>query len=167
VFAICWLPLNLYHIRADFGTDPSRHNSTVYLMVHWLAMSSVCYNPFIYSIRNSHFRRGIKNFFLFIFCRYNNTTDITSRLQDVSNSQMTSFRSNSTRVKQQCVVDSADEAFNGSLESIGFKSQNENSEKDSNKIHKWFSKWINNNNFESEVHNKESIHSSRIKSNSM
>jgi hypothetical protein len=151
VFAICWLPLNLYHIRADFGTDPSRHNSTVYLMVHWLAMSSVCYNPFIYSIRNSYFRRVIKNFFLFIFCRYNKTRNSSSRLQEVSNTQMTSFRFNSTRVKQHCVVDSADEAINGSLESNGSKPQNEILKKDSNKRHKWLPKWINNNNFESEV----------------
>ncbi len=124
MFAICWLPLNLYHIRADFGTDPSRHNSTVFLMVHWLAMSSVCYNPFIYSIRNSYFRTRIKNFFLFIFCRCNNIQNITSRLQNISNVQMTSFRCNSTRVKQQFVVDSAHEAINGSLESNGSKSQN-------------------------------------------
>ncbi len=131
MFAICWLPLNLYHIRADFGTDPSRHNSTVYLMVHWLAMSSVCYNPFIYSIRNSYFRRVIKNFFLFIFCRYNKTQNSSSRLRDVSNTQMTSFRFNSTRVKQQYVVDSADEVDR--LKVNALKSQNENSEKDSNK----------------------------------
>jgi hypothetical protein len=146
VFAICWLPLNLYHIRADFGTDPYRHNMNIYLMVHWLAMSSVCYNPFIYSIRNSYFRRGIKNFFLFIFCRYNNTQNITNRLQEISNTQMTSFRCNSTRVKQECVVDSPDEVINGSLESNGSKSQNETLEKDSNKTDKWLSKWINNNN---------------------
>ncbi len=147
MFAICWLPLNLYHIRADFGTDPYRHNMNVYLMVHWLAMSSVCYNPFIYSIRNSYFRRGIKNFFLFIFC-HNKRRNSSSRLQEISNTQMTSFRCNSTRVKRQCVVDSADETINGSLESNGSKSHNEILEKDSNK---WLSKSINNNNFESEV----------------
>jgi hypothetical protein len=59
---------------------------------------------------------------------------------------MTSFRCNSTRVKQECVVDSPDEAINGSLESNGSKSQNETLEKDSNKTDKWLSKWINNNN---------------------
>jgi hypothetical protein len=55
---------------------------------------------------------------------------------------MTSLRCNSTRVKRQCVVDSADEVINGLLESNGSKSQNEISEKDSNK---WLSKSINNN----------------------
>ncbi len=93
--------------------------------------SSVCYNPFIYSIRNSYFRRVIKNFFLFIFCRYNKTQNSSSRLRDVSNTQMTSFRFNSTRVKQQYVVDSADEVDR--LKVNALKSQNENSEKDSNK----------------------------------
>jgi hypothetical protein len=61
---------------------------------------------------------------------------------------MTSFQCNNTRVKQQCVVDSPHEAINGSLERNGSKSQNEMLVKDSNK---WLSKWINNNNFESEV----------------
>ena len=148
MFAICWLPLNLYHIRANFGTDPSRHNFTVYLIVHWLAMSSVCYNPFIYSIRNSYFRTRFKNFFLFIFCRYNNRLNSSSRLQEISNTQMTSFRCNSTRVKQQCVVDSAHEAINRSLQRNGSKSQNEMLVKDSNK---WLSKWINNNSLESQI----------------
>jgi hypothetical protein len=64
---------------------------------------------------------------------------------------MTSFQCNSTRVKQQCVVDSAHEAINGSLERNGSKSQNKILEKDSNKTHKLLSKWINNNNLESEV----------------
>jgi hypothetical protein len=64
---------------------------------------------------------------------------------------MTSLQCNNTRVKRQCVVDSADEAINGLLESNGSKSQNEILEKDSNKIHEWLSKLKNNNNLESEV----------------
>ena len=62
VFAICWLPLNTYHLIADLksGTGPSRHSTTLFFLCHWFAMSSVCYNPFIYSWLNDHFKAGAK-----------------------------------------------------------------------------------------------------------
>ena len=58
VFSICWLPLNLYHILTDFHPNNAvfRYNSTAYLTCHWLAVSSVCYNPFIYCWLNVSFR---------------------------------------------------------------------------------------------------------------
>jgi hypothetical protein len=150
VFAICWLPLNLYHIRADFGTDPFRHNMNVYLMVHWLAMSSVCYNPFIYSIRNSYFRRGIKNFFRFIFCRCDESRNGTSPMRDLSNTQFSSFRCNSTRVKELCETN--DEAINKrSLVRNGTKSQSLTLSDRPNKSHKWLQKWKTNENFETQI----------------
>ena len=46
VFALCWLPLNLYHLLVDFAGFQNDFNTLI--VVHWLAMSSVCYNPFIY-----------------------------------------------------------------------------------------------------------------------
>ena len=60
LFAICWMPLNLYHLIVDFRvtTSPTRHNSTLFFFCHWLAMSNVCYNPFIYCWLNEHFRAG-------------------------------------------------------------------------------------------------------------
>lgn len=60
LFAICWMPLNLYHLIVDFSVDtsPTRHNSTLFFVCHWLAMSNVCYNPFIYCWLNEHFRAG-------------------------------------------------------------------------------------------------------------
>jgi hypothetical protein len=147
VFAICWLPLNLYHIRADFGTDSYRHNMNVYLMVHWLAMSSVCYNPFIYSIRNSYFRTGVKNFFRFIFCRCDESRNGTSPL---SNTRFSSFRCNSTRVKEHCETNN--EATNErSLLRNGSKSQNLILSDRPNKSHKRIQKWRTNQNFETQI----------------
>ncbi|CAN7939771.1 unnamed protein product, partial [Ixodes hexagonus] len=59
-FAVCWLPLNTYHLvvhfRAVRGLD--RYNSSLFIFFHWLAMSSVCYNPFIYCWLNDSFRQG-------------------------------------------------------------------------------------------------------------
>ncbi|XP_054157274.1 G-protein coupled receptor 83-like [Oppia nitens] len=72
VFAFCWLPLNVYHIVADFVTDNRlTHNFSLLIAVHWLAMSSVCYNPFIYSARNSYFREGFRSLVKMMCCRFN------------------------------------------------------------------------------------------------
>ncbi|XP_054158946.1 G-protein coupled receptor 83-like [Oppia nitens] len=60
VFAVCWLPINVYHLLVDFKLI--KHNFTVFLVVHWFAMSSVCYNPFIYCWLNESFRKGSKKF---------------------------------------------------------------------------------------------------------
>ncbi|XP_042214080.1 uncharacterized protein LOC121860779 [Homarus americanus] len=62
LFALCWMPLNTYHLVVDFGVTvgPSRHSSTVFFICHWFAMSNVCYNPFIYCWLNDHFRAGAK-----------------------------------------------------------------------------------------------------------
>ncbi|XP_054719185.1 G-protein coupled receptor 83-like [Uloborus diversus] len=65
LFAICWLPLNLYHILKEFkqigelrGSSASIRGSTIFFCCHWFAMSSVCYNPFIYCWLNAQFRSG-------------------------------------------------------------------------------------------------------------
>lgn len=62
LFALCWLPLNTYHLVADFGGSlgPFRHSSSVFFLCHWFAMSNVCYNPFIYCWLNDHFRSGAR-----------------------------------------------------------------------------------------------------------
>lgn len=62
LFALCWLPLNVYHLVSDVGASVSvtRHNSTAFLVCHWLAMSSVCYNPFVYCWLNANFREAVK-----------------------------------------------------------------------------------------------------------
>ena len=62
LFALCWLPLNVYHLVSDVAASagPTRHNSTAFLICHWLAMSSVCYNPFVYCWLNINFRNAVK-----------------------------------------------------------------------------------------------------------
>ena len=40
-FAICWLPLNLYHLLCDFHLI--ERNFKIFILCHWFAMSSVWY----------------------------------------------------------------------------------------------------------------------------
>ena len=75
-FAICWLPLHLFHLYLDF-INSELMNTQLFIVVHWLGMSSVMYNSFIYSSRNKHFRCGMKKvirydlFALFICVLFN------------------------------------------------------------------------------------------------
>ena len=42
IFALCWLPFNVYYLLLDFRFI-KQTNFIVFLLCHWLAMSSVCY----------------------------------------------------------------------------------------------------------------------------
>lgn len=65
VFAVCWFPLNCYVILLSSHTIPS--SNALYFCFHWLAMSSTCYNPFIYCCLNPAFRQELR--LLFHMCR--------------------------------------------------------------------------------------------------
>ncbi|XP_040138101.2 G-protein coupled receptor 83-like [Ictidomys tridecemlineatus] len=59
VFAICWFPLNCYVVlisSADVETE-----SVLFYAFHWFAMSSTCYNPFIYCWLNRSFRAKLRS----------------------------------------------------------------------------------------------------------
>lgn len=66
LFAVLWLPLNVYNLIDEFTRDDDKsylkklglYNSTIYFICHWLAMSSLCCNPFIYCWLNKNFRSG-------------------------------------------------------------------------------------------------------------
>lgn len=61
VFSICWLPLNIFHLNSDFFSSNRISDPNIFFICHWFAMSSVCYNPFIYFWLNRHFRQEIKH----------------------------------------------------------------------------------------------------------
>ncbi|XP_045189350.2 G-protein coupled receptor 83-like [Mercenaria mercenaria] len=62
IFAICWMPLNLYQVLADFhpNVEVFHYNSTTFFICHWIAISSTCYNPFVYCWLNETFRAEVK-----------------------------------------------------------------------------------------------------------
>ncbi|XP_048191336.1 probable G-protein coupled receptor 83 [Perognathus longimembris pacificus] len=58
VFAVCWFPLNCYVVLiSSAGIDAE---SVLFYAFHWFAMSSTCYNPFIYCWLNRSFRAKLR-----------------------------------------------------------------------------------------------------------
>ncbi|CAF0787559.1 unnamed protein product [Adineta steineri] len=57
IFAICWLPLNIVHMVAEFHRSELSHYKALFLSTHVIAMSSTIYNPFLYSWLNDNFRK--------------------------------------------------------------------------------------------------------------
>ncbi|KAI5630309.1 putative G-protein coupled receptor 83, partial [Silurus asotus] len=62
VFAVCWFPLNCYVVL--LSSKVIQANNAIYFSFHWLAMSSTCYNPFIYCWLNHNFRAEIRSLLL-------------------------------------------------------------------------------------------------------
>ncbi|XP_075439520.1 G-protein coupled receptor 83-like [Ascaphus truei] len=59
VFAVCWFPLNCYVVLiSSLGI---KTKNALYFALHWFAMSSTCYNPFIYCWLNESFRLELKS----------------------------------------------------------------------------------------------------------
>nr|XP_040043615.1 probable G-protein coupled receptor 83 [Gasterosteus aculeatus aculeatus] len=65
VFAVCWFPLNCYVVL--LSSQAIHSSNALYFCFHWLAMSSTCYNPFIYCCLNPAFRAELR--LLFDICR--------------------------------------------------------------------------------------------------
>ncbi|KAJ8683833.1 hypothetical protein QAD02_019625 [Eretmocerus hayati] len=62
VFAVCWMPLNLCNIVIDFNTEIEnwRYYKAFFFIAHLIAMSSTCYNPFLYAWLNENFKKEFK-----------------------------------------------------------------------------------------------------------
>lgn len=60
-FAVSWAPINAYHLLTHFKVV--RHDSVAILVAHMIAMSSSCYNPYIYCWLNEHFRQEAARWF--------------------------------------------------------------------------------------------------------
>lgn len=62
IFLLSWLPLNVINIMNDFYVQMSnwQYYFLSFFMVHSMAMSSTCYNPFLYAWLNENFRKEFK-----------------------------------------------------------------------------------------------------------
>ncbi|XP_026733115.1 prolactin-releasing peptide receptor-like [Trichoplusia ni] len=59
IFGLSWLPLNLINISSDFYSlaEDWRYYMVLFFVAHFIAMSSTCYNPFLYAWLNENFRK--------------------------------------------------------------------------------------------------------------
>ncbi|XP_047364691.1 prolactin-releasing peptide receptor-like [Vespa velutina] len=62
IFGFSWLPLNIVNIINDFYPPANdwSYYGLFFFMTHCLAMSSTCYNPFLYAWLNDNFRKEFK-----------------------------------------------------------------------------------------------------------
>ncbi|XP_025154341.1 prolactin-releasing peptide receptor isoform X2 [Harpegnathos saltator] len=62
IFGISWLPLNIINVVEDFYSPANdwSYYRLCFFMTHCLAMSSTCYNPFLYAWLNDNFRKEFK-----------------------------------------------------------------------------------------------------------
>ena len=59
IFGISWLPVNTIHIIGDYFAKASHweYFNLCFFCTHVVAMSSTCYNPFLYAWLNENFRK--------------------------------------------------------------------------------------------------------------
>lgn len=60
VFAISWMPLNAVNIFNDYYETKNDFYTLLFFFAHCIAMSSTCYNPFLYAWLNENFRKEFK-----------------------------------------------------------------------------------------------------------
>ncbi|KAG8141362.1 hypothetical protein E2320_006989 [Naja naja] len=66
-FAVCWLPIHVFNIIRDININliNKEYFLLLQLLCHWFAMSSSCYNPFLYAWLHDRFRSELKEMFTF------------------------------------------------------------------------------------------------------
>ncbi|KAI1287370.1 Neuropeptide Y receptor type 2 [Halotydeus destructor] len=78
IFGLSWLPLNMNNLIADFYSPANEwlFARAFFLLCHAAAMSSTCYNPFLYAWLNENFRKEFKQ--VLPCFRQNSTSSSTS-----------------------------------------------------------------------------------------
>lgn len=79
IFLISWMPLNTVNVIFDFYAeiDDWEYSLFIFFLVHAIAMSSTCYNPFLYAWLNENFRKEFK---LVLPCFDKTATRMASRI---------------------------------------------------------------------------------------
>jgi neuropeptide Y receptor len=62
IFGICWLPINVVNLLNDvyMGAGDWKFYNLCFFLSHAIAMSSCCYNPWLYAWLNENFRKEFK-----------------------------------------------------------------------------------------------------------
>ena len=93
IFAICWLPLNIVHMIAEFHRSELKHYKVLFLSTHVIAMSSTVYNPFLYSWLNDNFRKEFQAILpcLFQICSCFRGNETLSMMNNTPNGETETF----------------------------------------------------------------------------
>ncbi|XP_075049558.1 prolactin-releasing peptide receptor-like [Mixophyes fleayi] len=87
-FAICWLPLQVVNLIRDIDGEffilDKKYINVIQVTCHLIAMSSACYNPFIYASLHDKFRFHLKNYFYHHKKRASTMSSKNSRLNTCS-----------------------------------------------------------------------------------
>ncbi|XP_052685205.1 tachykinin-like peptides receptor 99D [Crassostrea angulata] len=70
LFVICWLPLHVYQVLSQIhpAINSSENIHIIWFCSNWLAMSNSCYNPFVYGLLNSKFKREYRKLLSCVKC---------------------------------------------------------------------------------------------------
>lgn len=84
IFGASWLPLNMFHLIMDFNPEYTawEYANIVFFITHAIAMSSACYNPFLYAWLNENFRKEFK---LVLPCFFSKTILVSTSVRKNNN----------------------------------------------------------------------------------
>ena len=90
-YSLCWLPLHVITIVGDVNPNIYDYTyvHTLWMFIHWLAISNSCTNPIIYFCMNNAFHQGFV-----LVCRGMVCRDYTGLLRRSSAQNTGSTRSN-------------------------------------------------------------------------
>lgn len=109
IFAICWLPLNIVHMVAEFHRSELRHYKVLFLSTHVIAMSSTIYNPFLYSWLNDNFRKEFQQILPCVFklcwcLNRRNTTNQSTQLTNVIDGEVYTDRPSTYQMPAESTI---------------------------------------------------------------
>ncbi|CAF1533775.1 unnamed protein product [Rotaria magnacalcarata] len=123
IFAICWLPLNIVHMVAEFHRSDLSHYKVLFLSTHVIAMSSTVYNPFLYSWLNDNFRKEFQQIIpcLFKICPCFNQGGLNNVINTTGDGEMYNDRPTANHAPTESTTDGNYNGFamrKASLENI-------------------------------------------------
>ncbi|XP_066989952.1 prolactin-releasing peptide receptor-like [Macrobrachium rosenbergii] len=79
IFGTSWLPMNVVHLVGDYNATAGSwsYYNLCFFITHVIAMSSTCYNPFLYAWLNDNFR---KEFQLVLPCFHQTASSAADRV---------------------------------------------------------------------------------------
>lgn len=114
LFVVCWMPLHIYQVLSQIYPAINNYENIhiIWFCCNWLAMSNSCYNPFVYGLLNSKFKREYQKLLSYITCcrkllqdrefgEYSDLSAGSMRRVQMYGTQISSFKNGSFRLENQ------------------------------------------------------------------